>query len=74
VNEDNLKTILSYVLYNELSNSRNQSNMAVVSSLLQNYPEGAAKTLGIWYTSYMILFLIFHFNLVVFKFLLCNLN
>ncbi|XP_076816735.1 integrator complex subunit 1-like [Clavelina lepadiformis] len=43
---DNLKTLFSYVLYNELSNARNQSNMAVITSALQNYPEAAAKTLA----------------------------
>nr|XP_009861729.2 integrator complex subunit 1 [Ciona intestinalis] len=43
---DNLKTMFSYVLYNELSNARNPSNMAVVVSTLQYYPESAAKTLA----------------------------
>lgn len=43
---ENLKTLLTCVLYNELSNSRNQSNMAVISFTLQTYPDAAAKALG----------------------------
>nr|CAB3256291.1 integrator complex subunit 1 [Phallusia mammillata] len=43
---DNLKTMFSYVLYNELSNARHPGNMAVVVSTLQNFPEIGAKTLA----------------------------
>lgn len=40
---ENLGTVLKYVIYNELSNTRNPNNMTLLGSLFQNNQEVAAK-------------------------------
>ena len=40
---ENLRTVLKYVIYNELSNTRNPNNMVLLSALFQNNQETAAK-------------------------------
>ena len=40
---ENLGTVLKYVIYNELSNTRNPNNMVLLSALFQNNQETAAK-------------------------------
>lgn len=40
---ENLGTVLKYVIYNELSNSRNPNNMALLGTIFQSNQERAAK-------------------------------
>ena len=40
---ENLRTVLKYVIYNELSNSRNPNNMALLGTIFQSNQEKAAK-------------------------------
>ena len=50
---ENLGTVLKYVIYNELSNTRNPNNMVLLSALFQNNQETAAKV--------CLFFFLFHF-------------
>lgn len=46
VHTENMSTLFSYVVYNELSSARNPTNMSVIAALLQHKPEIAATTLA----------------------------
>ncbi|XP_022109567.1 integrator complex subunit 1-like isoform X2 [Acanthaster planci] len=43
---DNLSTLLKHTIYNELSNSRNPNNMALLATIFQHSPEASAKFLA----------------------------
>lgn len=45
-NSDNLGLVLKLTIYNELSNTRNANNMAVIGVVFQTYPEQAAVMLA----------------------------
>ena len=46
-NPDNLKTLVMHAVYNELSQSRNPNNMALLSTMFSQNSELAAKVCGI---------------------------
>ena len=49
---ENLRTVLKYVIYNELSNTRNPNNMVLLSALFQNNQETAAKVCLFFFFSF----------------------
>ena len=40
---DNMRTLLTHTIFNELSNLRNPNNMSLLSVMFQYKPEGAAR-------------------------------
>lgn len=46
---DNMRTLMTHTIYNELSNSRNPNNMALLQAMFQHNSELAAKVITVLY-------------------------
>lgn len=45
--KDSITTLFNYIVYNELSNARNPTNMSVLAALMQHKPYASAETLAV---------------------------